>query len=113
MAQELTGITEALDAFALSLKEGRYYEAHEDLEAIWYPRRAEDNDEVRLWKGFINAAVSFELLRLGRVKPSGIAWNTYLKYSSRLENLESSYYPLYVKIREFVEQERGILCPNF
>lgn len=110
MAQELTGITEACEAFVLSIQEGRYYDAHEDLEQIWYLRRFEDNDEIRLWKGFINAAVSFELIARGRPNPSGVAWVTYLKYRPLLETLITPHKELYVKITTLIEKKHGLLC---
>jgi hypothetical protein len=113
LAQELTGITKACDAFVLSIQEGRYYDAHEDLEPLWYPHRFENNDEVWLWKGFINAAVSFELIRRGRKAPSEKAWQTYLKYRPLLETLVTSHKELYVKITQILEQQRGNLCPSF
>lgn len=103
MAQELTGITEAFDAFKCSLKEGRYYDAHEDLEQLWFPRRFENSDEVRLWKGFINAAVSFELIKRGRPKPAHTAWKTYLKYRSLLDSLVTPHKELYVTISCLIE----------
>lgn len=112
MAQEFTGITEAFDAFTLSLTEERYYDAHEDLEPLWYPHRFEDNDEVKLWKGFINAAVCFELIKRGRPKPSETAWQTYLKYSPLLEHLVTPHKQLYVKIAQIIERQRGKLCPS-
>lgn len=111
MAQEFTGITEAFDAFALSLIEGRYYDAHEDLEPLWYPHRFEDNDEVRLWKGFINAAVSFELIKRGRTNASEIAWQTYLKYRVILDPLITPHKELYVTIDALIHTRR-IQCQN-
>ncbi|MDD5717368.1 MAG: DUF309 domain-containing protein [Sulfuricurvum sp.] len=110
MAQELTGITKACDAFVLSITQGRYYDAHEDLECLWYPRRFEDNDEVRLWKGFINAAVSFELIGRGRPNPSAVAWKTYLKYRVILDHLISPHKELYVKIAALVEEHYGVMA---
>lgn len=110
MAQELDGLTEACEAFLLSIDEGRYYDAHEDLEVLWYPNRFAECDEVRLLKGFINAAVSFELIKKGRPKPSQTAWNTYLKYASLLDTLDSGYYPLYVKMVRLIEAKHGMLC---
>lgn len=110
MAQELTGI--ACEAFVVALNEARYYDAHEDLEAIWFPRRFEDDDEVKLWKGFINAAVSFELIKKGRPNPSEVAWKTYRKYCPLLESLNTPYKELYVTISQLIEKKRGILCPN-
>lgn len=112
MAQEFASITEACEAFIRSLEEERYYDAHEDLEAIWFPRRFESNDEVLLWKGFINAAVSFELIKRGRLKPAETAWQTYRKYSPLLENNVTLNKELYVKISKLIEQQRGKLCPS-
>jgi hypothetical protein len=104
LAEELTGITDACEAFVQSLIEERYYDAHEDLEAIWYPRRFEDNDEVKLWKGFINAAVCFELIKRGRPKPSETAWQSYLKYRPLLETLETEHNEMYVRIVKIIEK---------
>ncbi len=112
MAQEFEGITEACEAFVCSLEEGRYYDAHEDFERLWYPRRADDADEVKLWKGFINAAVSFELIKRDRAASSDKAWQTYLKYLPLLENLITPHKQLYVKIVQIIEQQRGKLCPS-
>ena len=95
----------------LSLKEGRYYDAHEDFEAIWFPRRFEDNPEVKLWKGFINAAVCFELSSKGRPKPSETAWKTYLKYHTLLGTFETVHYEMYVKINTLIQYRRK-LCLN-
>lgn len=126
MAQESQSITGAFAAFERSLMEGRYYDAHEDLERLWYPRRAEEEDEVRLWKGFINAAVSFELMNLGRANPALRAWQTYLKYRPLLEKVVTERKELYVRIAEVIEQLDSRLrgndgknitgdkpCPNF
>lgn len=112
MAQELTNITEAFEAFVLSIREDRYYDAHEDFERLWYPRRFEDDDEVKLWKGFINAAVCFELIIRGRKEASERAWQTYLKYSLLLDNLVTPHKQLYVKIVQIIERKRGNLCPS-
>lgn len=112
MAQEFKGITEAFEAFVHSIHEGRYYDAHEDLEHLWFPRRFEENDEIKLWKGFINAAVSFELIKRGRPAPSQKAWDTYLKYLPIVHTLESPHKELYGKIAQLLEQQRGVLCPS-
>ena len=104
MAQESTGITEACEAFVQSLIEERYYDAHEDLEPLWFPRRFEDNDEVKLWKGFINAAVSFELIKRGRKEASERAWRNYLKYRELLGKFETEHYEMYVKIVKIIEK---------
>ena len=113
MEKEFTTVARGCEAYMKSLAEERYYDAHEDLEALWFPRRFEKEDEVMLWKGFINAAVCFELIKLGRPKPSETAWKTYLKYLARLEGLETEHKHLYVTMVTFIEEKRGELCPNF
>lgn len=111
MAKEFTTVESACEAYLKSLEEERYYDAHEDLEALWFPRRFEKEDEVMLWKGFINAAVCFELIKLGRPKPSETAWKTYLKYVSLLDNLESEHKETYVTMVQFIQHKKGELCP--
>lgn len=113
MAQEFPDITEAFGAFVLSIHEGRYYDAHEDLELLWHPRRFEDNDEVRFWKGCINAAVSFELIVRGRPEPSARVWLTYRKYAALLDEVVTPHKELYVTITQILDQHRSQLCPNF
>lgn len=103
MAQEYADIVNAFAAYERSIREGRYYDAHEDLEVIWHPSRFEDRDEVRLWKGFINAAVSFELIRRGRSEPSRRAWNTYQKYAVLSEGFVTPRKELYVTMSKIIE----------
>jgi hypothetical protein len=107
LAQELTRITEACEAFVSSLQEGRYYDAHNDLEHLWYPRRFDKEDEVLLWKGFISAAVSFELLKRGRPEASQKAWQTYLKYLPLSKTLVTPHKELYDKIVKLIEKKVG------
>lgn len=111
MEKEFTTVESACEAYMKSLEEERYYDAHEDLEALWFPRRFEKEDEVMLWKGFINAAVCFELIKLGRPKPSETAWKTYLKYVALLDTLASEHNALYVTIMQSIQNKRGELCP--
>ena len=70
----------SLEKFLLALDEERFYDAHEALEHLWFPRRFEDDDEIRLLKGYINAAVSFELIKRGRKESAKKVYNVYLKY---------------------------------
>lgn len=104
MAQKSEGITASCEAFVRSLEEGRYYDAHEDLERIWFPRRFHKDNEVALWKGFINAAVSFELIQRGRTEASQRGWETYLKYRTLLEDLETEHYEMYVRMVKIIEK---------
>lgn len=95
---------ELLDEFLLCINEKRYYDAHEALEKIWYPRRYEDDDEIKLLKGFINASVCFELLQRGRENPSKKAWNTYLKYRPLLYKVRSPFLNKYHYLARTVEK---------
>ena len=86
------------------LQERRYYDAHEALEALWFPRRFEEDAEVKLLKGLINAAVSFELRKRGRVMQSKKVWANYLKYRQEIFKLNSSSLNNYYQLTRFVEQ---------
>ncbi len=71
------------------IDEKRYYDAHEVLEEAWFPRRFEEHHEVKLLKGFINAAVSFELHKRGRTDQSKKVWKNYLKYRPLLQKIDT------------------------
>lgn len=92
-----------LREYKLCIYEKRYYDAHEALEEIWYPRRFEKDNELLLLKGFINAAVSFELIKRQRDKPSKTAWLTYLKYRPLLYKVSSPYLNEYHQIARHLE----------
>ena len=92
-----------MDAYIQCLHEERFYDAHEALEEIWFPRRFEDDSEMKLLKGFINAAVSFELIKRGRREASARVWNNYLKYRPLLEDLDSLFTPSYYIIASEIE----------
>jgi hypothetical protein len=96
-------IHKQIDEFIQCLHEERYYDAHEVLEAVWFPRRFEDNNEVRLLKGFINAAVSFELIKRGRNKQSQKVWSNYLKYRQLLLQIKSPYKNEFYKLSRIIE----------
>ena len=105
MAKESPTVESACEAFLKSLQEERYYDAHEDLEALWFPRRFEKENEVMLWKGFINAAVCFELIRKGRLEPSKKAWSNYQKYLPLLAGLKTVHCEIYDKIANLIEKK--------
>ena len=77
--------------YVLCIDEKRYYDAHEALEEIWFSRRFEDDNEMKLLKGFINASVSFELIKRGRKEPAKRAWSNYLKYRGLLYKFDSPF----------------------
>ena len=94
--------------FKSCIKEERYYDAHEALEEIWFPRRFEASNEVKLLKGFINAAVSFELSKRGRVKQSQKVWANYLKYRQLLFKTESIFLNDFYILSRFVESNQQL-----
>lgn len=95
--------TEFLEEFMLCLQERRYYDAHEALEVLWYPRRFEKDNEIYLLKGFINASVSFELIKRGRHEPSKLAWKNYLKYRQLLYKIVSIHSNSYHQISRYID----------
>ena len=95
-----------LDHFVLCLEEERFYDAHEALEEVWFPRRFEDDMEMKLLKGFINAAVSFELTKRGRPNPASRAWQNYEKYRPLLAQFSSVNSDYYSELSQRVEKMR-------
>ncbi len=93
-----------IDAFKACLREERFYDAHEALEALWFPQRFEATNEIKLLKGFINAAVSLELIKRKRVKQSKKVWLNYLKYRQLLFSIDSPYLNEYHKLSRILEQ---------
>jgi len=89
------------DAFLACLNEERYYDAHEALEAVWFPVRAQKTPETLLLKGLINASVSFELHKRGRPHKAPGPWNVYLKYREHLGDVGARN-PLYLILDEAV-----------
>lgn len=90
--------------FKKCLEEQRFYDAHEALEKVWFPRRFEDSDEVRLLKGFINASVSFELIKRGKVEQSKKVWMNYLKYRQLIFKVDSIYLNDYYLLSRYIEK---------
>jgi len=92
-----------INEFQECLSEERFYDAHEALEELWFPKRFEESNEVKLLKGFINAAVSFELVKRGRKKPSKNVWLNYLKYRQLLFKVDSPYLNEYFQVSRKIE----------
>ena len=95
------------DEFMLCLDEQRFYDAHEALEEIWFPRRFDDDGEVKLLKGFINASVSFELAKKGKVSASNKVWKNYLKYRQLFYKVDSKYLNKYNSILRSIDRTRS------
>ncbi|QSZ40716.1 DUF309 domain-containing protein [Sulfurimonas aquatica] len=97
-------INKKIDEYIECIQEHRYYDAHEALEEVWFPRRFEKSHEVKLIKGFINASVSFELIKLGRIPQSKKVWATYLKHRQLLFKVESPYLNRYYQLSRYIEE---------
>lgn len=95
---------EQLELFVQNLRNGNFYDAHEDLETLWFERRFEVSDEVKLLKGFINASVCFELYKKGRIEASQKVWNNYLKYKNLIETIDSPHIEKYLLIMDEIER---------
>jgi len=95
-----------INEFIEQINETLYFNAHETLEKIWFPRRFEDDPEMKLIKGFINAAVSFELIKKGRPDSSERVWKNYEKYKVLLKTFESPYMGRYEELSVFLEKKR-------
>ena len=82
--------------------EHKFFEAHEVLEEFWFPRRKDKTREVLIVKGFINAAVSFELKKRGREQNSKKVWQVYLKFSQLIDASDIEFQELKI----FVEKKK-------
>lgn len=91
------------DNFLIALDEKRFYDAHEVLEELWFPKRFENSNEVRLLKGFINASVYFELIKKGRPLAAKKVWINYLKYRQLIFKTSSAKVNIYYKIQRHIE----------
>ena len=85
-----------------------FYEAHETLEELWFPLRFEKDDEVRLIRAYINAAVIFELVKRGREKSGLKPWGFFNKYKHLIELVKPEHKTFYEEIEEriFTTQKR-------
>jgi len=97
-------IEKKLKEFEKLLEEGSFFQAHEVLEEVWFRRRFEDDNEIKLLKGFINASVSFELFKRGKKKQSKRVWLNYLKYRQLLFKLNTINYNLYFQTSRKIDK---------
>ncbi|MFA5233486.1 MAG: DUF309 domain-containing protein [Sulfurimonas sp.] len=95
---------EQLELFIQNLQSENFYDAHEDLEVLWYERRFEESDEVKLIKGFINASVSFELRKKGKIEASQKVWNNYLRYKDLINKIDSQHVEKYHQIIKVIDK---------
>lgn len=83
--------------------EHKFFEAHEVLEEFWFPRRKDKTREVLIVKGFINAAVSFELKKRSREQNSKKVWQVYLKFSQLIDASDIEFQELKIFVENFAK----------
>ena len=80
------------EKFKKNLRDKNFYDAHEDLEELWFPKRFEKTNEVLFLKGLINSAVCFELFKQNKIPQANKVWKNYLKYKDLINHLEEHFY---------------------
>jgi len=105
-------IAKKIDEFIVCLHEQRFYDAHEVLEEVWFPRRFEEHNEVKLLKGFINAAVSFELIKRSRKKQSKRVWLNYLKYRQFMFKSDSKHLNKLYQLSRYIDKLHFTFTPK-
>ncbi|MDH5464226.1 MAG: DUF309 domain-containing protein [Thiovulaceae bacterium] len=83
------------DVFCSLLDQSLFYEAHEALEALWFEHRFEKCDEIRLVRAYINAAVSFELIKRGRPKAALKPWGFFQKHFELIQKVPQVHQVFY------------------
>ena len=98
-------LKEKIIDFKKNILEKNYYEAHEDLEEIWFPIRKEKNDLCLVLKGFINGAVAMELYKRERFLQSKNVHKVYLKYVT-LERIDKTEFKKeFLELQVFMNEE--------
>ncbi len=92
-----------IDEYKNLITQHKFFEAHEVLEEFWFPRRKDKTKEVLIVKGFINAAVSFELKKRGREKNSKKIWQVYLKFSQLIDAYDIEFQELRIFVEKFAK----------
>jgi len=90
---------EKIKKYKKYMSEDKFFEAHEALEEYWFPRRKEKSKEVLIVKGFINAAVSLELKRRGKIKNHHKIWAVYEKLTKDIDSRDVHF----LELKEFVD----------
>jgi len=83
------------------IQKGEYFKAHEVLEEEWQKIKKSKSNLSFIYKGFINAAVAFELKKRNRDSYKK-AWRGFEKYKKNyLKDKEA------VEIMKFLEEKRN------
>ncbi len=66
--------------FVKALENDKYSEATQLYLAKWQKRNKADEREENVYKGFVNAAATFDLIMKGKYKTAKKVWRIYEKY---------------------------------
>lgn len=105
-----------LDLFIDDIKNDKFYEAHEHLEAYWHTIRKTDHPLKNLCKGFINGATAFELIKRGNHKGARTLWSAHEKYLPIMQEGIENYTLFYEAneiLQELKKKHHAILNENF
>jgi len=91
-----------LTEFMQLMEDKKYYEGHEFLEDEWKRLKKVDKKKSSVYKGLINASVSFELYRLKRYESSLKIWAVFEKYMPLLDSLEDDDMALLYRCKSFL-----------
>lgn len=84
-----------------------FYEGHEALEELWFPNRfAKEDNEVKVIRAYINAAVSFELVKRGREKSGLKPWGFFQKNLNLIEQTPKDHQQFYQNIYDKIIQTK-------
>ena len=94
----------ALEELIENIKNGRYYEGHEDLETYWHTIRKTDEPLKNLIKGFINGVTAYELVRRDKMDAAHRVWKAHVKWRGRLMHEGIENYELFVEADRMLEK---------
>ncbi len=99
---------QACQKFISLILQQRYYDAHEALETIWFPKRKEPDTKTLVLKGFINASVALELHKRGRIQNAYKVWQNYEKYRPLIKECNEA---IFTQVEELLELCRAKYLP--
>ena len=86
------------------MDEHMFYEAHEALEEFWFPRRKQKDKITLIIKGFINAAVSMELKKRGRLENHKKIWQVYEKFAKLIDKDDTDF----IELKKYIDRFKDI-----
>ncbi|WP_024954820.1 DUF309 domain-containing protein [Sulfurospirillum arcachonense] len=93
-----------LENFLKVVYNNDFVEGHEVLEDKWreWKNIPKKREESFILKGLINGSTALALKVMKRTDPANQVWETFLKYSSLIDKIDSNYTLLYKEARELL-----------